>query len=145
MDVNKFVSRFENLYRETYARAVRRIRDKRFRLSPETNALLTHLSLTGPITLTDLAHHTSRAASTMSEMVDNLVEKGLLEKETDPNDRRRNLIWLTSQGQKALHNSLNILDPDRLEMAANNLSEEERREFSRLFEKFNTGLKGEIK
>ncbi|MEJ2036824.1 MAG: MarR family winged helix-turn-helix transcriptional regulator, partial [Maritimibacter sp.] len=126
MDQSDFASRFESLYRETYLRAVRRITDKRARLSPETSGLLMHLTATGPVTLTELARHTNRAQSTMSEMVAGLTRKGLLEVDPDPDDGRRHLIWLSAEGQTALTEALNVLDPAMLARGAEGLSAEER-------------------
>lgn len=129
METDEFSTRFEALYRETYMRAVRRVRDKRARLSPETTGLLLHLTATGPVTLGELAQHTGRAQSTMSEMVAQMTAKGLLEVDQDPDDHRRRLIWLSETGQDALTEALKVLDPARLAQAADALSLEDRDTF----------------
>jgi hypothetical protein len=54
-----FATDFESLFRAVYVTAVRRVRDRRERLSPETVALLDHLAAAGP--LTSGAPHRSRA------------------------------------------------------------------------------------
>ncbi|MEJ1997459.1 MAG: MarR family winged helix-turn-helix transcriptional regulator [Maritimibacter sp.] len=140
MDQSDFASRFESLYRETYLRAVRRITDKRARLSPETSGLLMHLTATGPVTLTELARHTNRAQSTMSEMVAGLTRKGLLEVDPDPDDGRRHLIWLSAEGQTALTEALNVLDPAMLARGAEGLSAEERETFIELWTRMMRGF-----
>jgi len=89
-----FAAELEDLFRATYRAAVRRVRDKRERLSPETVALLDHLAAAGPLTAGELARHVDRAPSTLTEMVDHLVDKGLLTRDRDPADARRSLIWL---------------------------------------------------
>lgn len=76
MDLDTFVNRFESLYRDTYLHAVRRIVDKRARLSPEATGFLLHLVATGPVSLAELARHTGRAQSTLSEMVASLTGRG---------------------------------------------------------------------
>jgi DNA-binding MarR family transcriptional regulator len=133
MNSDDFTTRFEALYRETYLRMVRRIADKRARLSPETTGLLMHLTATGPVTLSELARHTDRAQSTMSEMVAALTKKGLIEVDPDPEDRRRHLIWLSPEGQEALSKALKVLDSDKLAQAASALSAEEREIFTGLW------------
>ncbi len=133
MDSDDFTTRFEALYRETYLRMVRRIADKRARLSPETTGLLMHLTATGPVTLSELARHTDRAQSTMSEMVASLTRKGLLEVDPDPEDRRRHLIWLSPEGQEALSEALKVLDSAKLSRAASALTAEEREIFTGLW------------
>ncbi|MEJ2022694.1 MAG: MarR family winged helix-turn-helix transcriptional regulator [Maritimibacter sp.] len=140
MDQSDFASRFESLYRETYLRAVRRITNKRARLSPETSGLLMHLTATGPVTLTELARHTNRAQSTMSEMVAGLTRKGLLEVDPDPDDGRRHLIWLSPEGQIALTEALNVLDPAMLARGAEGLSAEERETFIELWTRMMRGF-----
>ncbi len=140
MTREEFAAQFEKFYRLTYARAVRRIEDKRHRMSPESVALLTHLCTTGPLSLTELARHTGRAQSTMSEMVDHLVQKELLERDRDPEDARRILIWLTPAGQDTLSQSLSVLDQGRLGAAAGALSGDERSAFTNLFEKLTSAL-----
>ena len=74
MDAMDFARRFGQLYREVYLRAVRRVDDGRERLSPETTALLLHLSQAGPSTLTELARHLHRSASTLSAKVSALED-----------------------------------------------------------------------
>ncbi len=133
MNSDDFTTRFEALYRETYLRMVRRIADKRARLSPETTGLLMHLTATGPVTLSELARHTDRAQSTMSEMVSSLTKKGLLEVDPDPEDRRRHLIWLSPDGQEALSEAMKVLDGDKLAQAASALTAEEREIFTGLW------------
>lgn len=122
-----FASEFEELFRAVYRAAVRRVRDKRDRLSPETIGLLDHLAAAGPLTAGELAKHIDRAPSTLSEMVDHLVGKSLLARDRDPADARRSLIWLTNEGQAALLEARTVLDPALLASAADGLTPDQRR------------------
>lgn len=140
MDPDDFAQRFEALFRETYQLAVRRIADKRARLSPETTGLLLHLSATGPIPLSTLAQHTGRAQSTMSEMVAGLVRKGLLETDPDPEDARRHLVWLSPAGQAALQEALQVLDRARLAQAAAELTPGDQEAILETWARFNRAL-----
>lgn len=137
-----FAAEFEALFRATYRAAVRRIRDKRERLSPETVALLDHLAAAGPLTAGELSRHVDRAPSTLTEMVDHLVDKGLLTRDRDPADARRSLIWLTDAGQAALLDSQNVLDLDVLDAAGATLTEEQRNVLLDHFRAFVAQLKG---
>ena len=56
----------------------------------------------------------SRAQSVISEIVTHLERQGLLEREDDPADRRRTLIWLTTQGHEALRRDREVLSVDML-------------------------------
>ena len=141
MKQQDFAHRFEEFYRLTYKYAVRRIADKRERLSPETLALLMHMSMTGPLSMGELSQHLSRAPSTVSEIVQHLIAKNFAEKDRDPKDGRRSLIWLTPQGQKALQSSQQVLDLRHLEKAGKRLSDAQREELLKLFENFTNHLK----
>ena len=50
----------------------------------------------------------------ISEIVTHLERQGLLEREDDPADRRRTLIWLTAQGHEALRRDREVLSVDML-------------------------------
>ncbi len=71
--------------------------------------MLAHLAVTGPLTVGEAATHLGRAQSVVSETVDGLERKGLLERERDPADRRRTLVWLTAAGQGALRRDGEVL------------------------------------
>ena len=118
MDADAFADRFALDYQDVYLHAVRRVRDKRDQLTPETTAFLLHLAEAGPMTLTELSRHLSRAPSTLSEMVDHLAAKALVRREPDPDDARRALIWLTACGREALAEEMRVLDHGRLVRAA---------------------------
>ncbi len=137
-----FAAEFEDLFRATYRAAVRRVRDKRERLSPETVALLDHLAAAGPLTAGELARHVDRAPSTLTEMTDHLVDKGLLTRDRDPADARRSLIWLTDAGQAALLEARNVLDLDVLAQAGAGLTQEQRAVLIDHFRAFAAQLKG---
>jgi len=53
----------------------------------------------------------------ISEIVTHLERQGLLEREDDPADRRRTLIWLTAPGHEALRRDREVLSVDMLASA----------------------------
>lgn len=126
MDPQAFADRFALTFQDVYLHGVRRVRDRRERLTPETTAFLLHLAEAGPMTLTELSRHLDRAPSTLSEMVDHLADKALVRREPDPADARRALIWLTPDGRDGLAEEMRVLDVARLERAAARLSPERR-------------------
>ena len=117
MDEDAFAADFESRFRQVYALAARRVRDKRALLPPATLAFLSHLAAAGPMTLSELAKHLDRAPSTLSEMVDHLEHKNILRREPDPADKRRALIWLTREGRARLTAELSVLDIAQLARA----------------------------
>jgi DNA-binding MarR family transcriptional regulator len=108
--------RFAGLFRAIYLTFHRRD-GPRNELSGASRAVLQHLAMSGPLTVGEAAVHLDRAQSVVSEIVDGLTRKDLLERERDPGDRRRTLVWLTPAGQRALHRDGEVLGLDALAAA----------------------------
>src|SRR5258707_9801513 len=92
--------RFAEVFRAVYLTFHRRD-GPRSQLAGASRAVLEHLAMAGPPTVGEAAAHLSRAQSVVSQIVTHLQRQGLLERENDPGDRRRTLIWLTSAGHQA--------------------------------------------
>jgi DNA-binding MarR family transcriptional regulator len=116
---------FSSLFGEILALFHRRV-PKRTGLTPESWAVLEHLRLAGPLTITEASRHMDRAQSVMSETIDRLATKGLLQRLRDERDRRRVLVWLTPQGQERLATDAQVLDEARLERTLARMPEAER-------------------
>jgi DNA-binding MarR family transcriptional regulator len=117
---------FGRLFPAVYLRFHRRD-DKQRELPGASRAVLQHLSLTGPLTIGEMAKHLSRAQSVVSEIVEHLERSGWLERERDPGDRRRVLVWLTEAGHELLERAREVLSPELLERALSRMSAAERR------------------
>jgi DNA-binding MarR family transcriptional regulator len=126
MDADRFARQFDQLYRELYRRAVRRVENGRALMSTETTALLLHLAQAGPMSLSELTRHFDRALSTLSAKVADLEQQGFLARQRDTHDARRALIWLSPVGREALLNALEVLDTRILADAAARISPEQR-------------------
>ena len=105
--------RFADVFRAVYLTFHRRD-EPRSQLPGASRAVLEHLALAGPLTVGEAAAHMSRAQSVISEIVTHLERQGLLEREDDPADRRRTLIWLTAPGHEALRRDREVLSVDHL-------------------------------
>jgi DNA-binding MarR family transcriptional regulator len=104
---------FAELFRAVYLTFHRRD-GPRSQLPNASLAVLEHLALAGPLTLGEAAAHLRRAQSVISEIVSHLERQGMLERESDPADRRRTLIWLTPAGHAALHRQREVLSATQL-------------------------------
>ena len=105
--------RFAELFRAVYLTFHRRD-GPRSQLAGASRSVLEHLALAGPLTIGEAAAHLARAQSVISEIVTHLECQGLLEREDDPADRRRTLIWLTPAGHEALRRDREVLGVDHL-------------------------------
>ncbi|HLX47781.1 MAG TPA: MarR family winged helix-turn-helix transcriptional regulator [Streptosporangiaceae bacterium] len=112
----KRAERFAELFRAVYLTFHRRD-GPRSQLPGASRAVLEHLALAGPLTVGETAAHLSRAQSVVSEIVSHLERQNLLERERDPADGRRTLIWLTPRGHDLLRQEREVLGLDLLATA----------------------------
>lgn len=96
---------------------------RRSELTNASRAVLQHLALTGPVSIGEAARHLDRAQSVVSDIVSQLESHGLLEREPDPDNRRRTLVWLTATGFERLRADADVLDRRRVAEAMNQLDD----------------------
>lgn len=86
---------------------------------------LFHLNLRGHAGVSDLGQHLGVSSAAASQMLDRLVDEGLIERTEDPDDRRMKKISLTEKGCRIYKESLSARMRwlDDLEQ---NLSEQEK-------------------
>jgi DNA-binding MarR family transcriptional regulator len=97
----------------------------RSELTGASRAVLQHLAMTGPLTVDEAAQHLGRAQSVVSEIVTHLTRHGLLEREPDPHDLRRTLVWLTDHGFQRLQADGEVLSKELLAKAIGRLTPEQ--------------------
>ncbi len=115
---------FCDLFPEVYLRFSRRPHKHDARLTPQAASILAHLSLSGPLTVGEMARHFDRAQSVVSEIVDGLSARGLLARMRDARDRRRVLVWLTDEALALLQREREVLDRARVAEAMAALGED---------------------
>jgi len=92
-------------------------------LSPTLGSALAAISVHGPLTLGELADHERVSPPTITKLVNKLEEQGLVERITDPSDRRVCRVECSAPGQALIDDSrqrktawlaarLEGLDPD---------------------------------
>ena len=117
---------FGQLFPAVYLRFHRRDGKKR-ELPSASRAVLHHLTLTGPLTIGEMAKHLGRAQSVVSEIVDHLERDGLLERMRDPADKRRTLVWLSDHGLALLDREREVLSSALLTRALERMKPADRR------------------
>ncbi len=121
MDTEELAREFADLYRQIYDRFHRRDSLSDYRMTPESHAVLKHLDRTGPLTVMEASRHFGRSQSAVSELVDRLCARELVERIKDERDRRRTLVWLTPLGLKVLDEFDRVLSVELLEKAMGQL------------------------
>jgi DNA-binding MarR family transcriptional regulator len=114
------------LFPAVYLRFCRRREPGETRITPQMDAVLLHLALSGPLTIGEMGAHFGRAQSVVSEIVSGLEKKRLLERMRDARDRRRTLVWLTDDARALLERRRQVLDPDRVARAMARLTPAQR-------------------
>lgn len=124
-EAEEFAREFEDAFQRAYLRFHRRD-GKRAQMSGASRAVLLHLAHAGPLTVGEAARHLDRAQSVVSDIVTQLESKGLLEREPDPDDRRRTLVWLSPAGFDALDRERRVLSTEFLARAGATLTPDQR-------------------
>ena len=82
------------------------------------------LERVGPLRMGNIAIYLGRALSATTTVMDRLVEKGLVDRVSDPNDRRVVICKLTEPGEVAIKRFWQI-GRERLDLLADLLDEEQ--------------------
>jgi DNA-binding MarR family transcriptional regulator len=117
----EFARRFPAIYLRFHRRD-----GKRAGLTSASRAVLEHLALAGPLTVGELSCHLDRTQSVVSDIVTHLEGAGLLERQGDPTDRRRRLVWLSPCGRERLASDREVLSVKLLERAFAVMTDNER-------------------
>lgn len=88
--------------------------------------------------LTQLAERLSCVKSNITQLVDRLEADGLVERQSDPNDRRARLATLTAAGRKACREGTRVQDAAEQQLLGK-LSAAESRQLAELLAKITTG------
>ncbi|MEU2253720.1 MarR family transcriptional regulator [Nocardia xishanensis] len=73
-----------------------------FELAPRHLSLLTYVLFDGPLTVNELAKRLEVAPTTVSLMVADLSRQGVVDRQTDDNDRRRTLLTIADSHRTAV-------------------------------------------
>ncbi len=93
-------------------------------LSRSMLGTLFHVYHTDHVGVTDLGEHLGVSSAAASQMLERLVEEGLIERSEDPEDRRMKKISLTEKGSQTLKGSITAR-LDWIEELAGELTPEE--------------------
>jgi DNA-binding MarR family transcriptional regulator len=81
-------------------------------LSPVQLMILQVLASEGQLTASDLSRRVSLTAATLSGQIDRLEERGLLQRQRDDQDRRRQWLLLSDGGRSLLQQAPALLPPE---------------------------------
>lgn len=86
-------------------------------VTPRMLALLHHLASSGPLGLGEVVEHMRLSKAAVTELVNRIEERGLVERMRDDRDRRRVFVWLTPEGQRRTRQHPRVLEESLLERA----------------------------
>lgn len=75
-------------------------------LSMSQMGALFHIYRQGQCGVTEVGHYLDVTSAAASQMIDRLVQQGLIERSEDPEDRRVKQIVLTKKGERILKNGM---------------------------------------
>ena len=114
---------FVDLFHQVFLRFHQRSKPGDYRPSLEVFGVLEHLAATGPLTVTEAARHFERSQSAMSELIERIERRGIVERFPDERDRRRSLVWLTPEGVALWQRANRVLSLGLLEPAMDRLDD----------------------
>jgi DNA-binding MarR family transcriptional regulator len=76
--------------------------------------VLHHLTVSGPLTLGELATHLGLSKATATELVNRVQQRGLVDRMRDERDQRRVYVWLTEHGSQRANAHARVLADDEL-------------------------------
>jgi len=90
--------------RVAVGRLARRLRQQSLGgLTPSQSSILATLDRHGPMTMSRLAEHEAVAKPSVTGIIGRLLDKGLVVREPDPEDRRSSIVAISPEGIEALH------------------------------------------
>lgn len=110
-------------------------------LIPTHGNILTSLyESNGKLTMKEISKKIGKDKSTVTSLVNKLIQLGYIDKEKCSKDKRITYISLT-QKAKSIEPTFNFISSQVKETAYNNFTEEEKIEFLRLLKKLNTNFR----
>ncbi|MFE9689284.1 MarR family winged helix-turn-helix transcriptional regulator [Micromonospora sp. NPDC005806] len=122
---------------ETFWAVARRLRHQAKRtlepweINPGHARALAVLMRHGPMRLSALADHLHIAPRSTTEVVDGLEERGLVERQADPADRRATLVAPTDEGRR-IGEAIRVARAAEADRFFGSLSEDDRAELGRI-------------
>jgi DNA-binding MarR family transcriptional regulator len=89
----------------------------------------------GPMRISELADACGVDVSTMSRLVDRLLARRLIERETSPDDRRVSLVQASAQGREVQH-AMRAWRSEALKRLLGSWTRDEREQFAELLSRF---------
>ena len=142
---NDSATEFMALYSDIYRRLHASWDKHEYYPSSEALAVMSHLLLSGPLTITEAAQHFNRAQSAMSELIDRLQANDYVTRIKDSRDRRRTLIWLTDKGRLLYQRTQEVLNRELLQQSLELLAEPQRQQLLENFQALVTAAQTVLK
>jgi len=110
-------------------------------ITPEQWIVLDKLDMKKEMSQKEIGNESFKNAPTISRIIDNLVRKGFVSRESEENDRRKTAISLTPNGKKLVAQCRLEIDTLR-DLSWNNLSDRDYKEFNRIIDQIFENFEG---
>ena len=114
--VGQLLFKAARLWNEAAIQLVRALGEPRLRIAH--TAVFPHLDIEGGTRITELAKRMGVSKQAAQQLVDDLVEMGLVAREPDPSDKRANRVVWTARGKEGLMHGVGVLTEMERELAA---------------------------
>lgn len=121
----------------------RDFRKEGLEITPEQWTVLSYLWKEDGVTQQKLCDATFKDKPSMTRLIDNLVKLGFVTRQTPPNDRRANLIYLTIKG-KSIEDRANKAVTETMEFALAGLNKKDIEDVRRLLKHVFDNIKGTL-
>jgi len=102
-------------------------------ITPEQWIVLDKLDVNKEMSQKEIGNESFKNAPTISRIIDNLVKKDFVSRQSEENDRRKTAISLTPSGKKLVDQCRQEVDALR-DLSWNNLSDRDYAEFNRIID-----------
>lgn len=110
-------------------------------ITPEQWIVLDKLDVNKAMSQKEIGNESFKNAPTISRIIDNLVRKGLVNRTSEENDRRKTSISLTEDGRKLVKKCRKEVDGLR-DLSWNNLTDRDYKEFNRIIDQIFDNFEG---
>lgn len=128
--INENLLEFTALFHSKIGKIFRTTNHKSYHCNKNQNRTIMILGRHKYLSPSTLGKYLGMRKGSLTTLIDSLIEKDLVSRKIDPNDRRRYLLSLTEKGENYMQYQKSLFN-DAMKVLFQNLNEEETKKFSK--------------